>query len=108
MKKSNFSKPGTKRSGIQKSYIYEQLLILCPTVMNPPPRYEMWIKTREVADKCNISIYSARIYLLELVQEGKVLCSHQSINNSLRWYPLLQDEVVLAMQKEELTHRKQI
>ncbi|WP_417903533.1 FaeA/PapI family transcriptional regulator [Chania multitudinisentens] len=46
----------------------------------------MWPKTRELADQCGVNIYVARTLLLALEKEGKVHCSHRSINNSLRWY----------------------
>lgn len=90
MEISGVNKCGVKRSGMKKLYVYEQLQALCPTVTYPPPQYEVWLKTREIADKCDISVYSARLYLLKLEQEGKVLCSHKCINNSLRWYPVSQ------------------
>lgn len=51
---------------------------------HPPP--EQWPKTRELADKCGENIYTTRTLLLALEKEGKVHCTHRSINNSLRWY----------------------
>jgi hypothetical protein len=81
-----------KKSDVQKFNIYKSLLVLCPIVESPPPQYDEWPKTREIAEGCDISIYSARIYLLELEKDGKVLCSHKSINNSLRWYPCFKNE----------------
>lgn len=50
----------------------------------PPP--EQWPKTRELADRCGENIYVTRTLLLALEKEGKVRCTHRSINNSLRWY----------------------
>ncbi|WP_367316852.1 FaeA/PapI family transcriptional regulator [Enterobacter roggenkampii] len=78
------------KSEMHKRNIYEQLLNLCSPVIFPPPPYDLWVKTRDIADKCNISIYSARLYLLELESDGKIMCSHQIVNNSLRWYPKMQ------------------
>lgn len=75
-----------KKSEMQKLHVYETLLTLRPVAMHPP-QYEAWLKTREIADACNQSIYTARLYLLALEQEGKVFCSHRNINNSLHWYP---------------------
>jgi hypothetical protein len=51
-----------------------------------PPAPEHWPKTRELADKCGENIYTTRTLLLALEKEGKVSCTHRSINNSLRWY----------------------
>lgn len=58
-----------------------------PEVLSPPPEPVDWPKTRQLADMCDESIYTARLLLLSLENEGKVLCSHRSIGNSLRWYP---------------------
>ncbi|MGE4781572.1 hypothetical protein AB8960_21085 [Yersinia enterocolitica] len=55
-------------------------------VLSPPPDPADWLKTRLLADMCNEDIYTARLLLLSLENEGKVLCSHCSIGNSLRWY----------------------
>lgn len=55
-----------------------------PAAIIPPP--EQWPKTRELADKCGENIYTTRTLLLALEKEGKVRCTHRSINNSLRWY----------------------
>ncbi|WP_425585500.1 FaeA/PapI family transcriptional regulator [Yokenella regensburgei] len=56
-------------------------------VLSPPPAPDQWLKTRLLADLCDEDIYTARLLLLSLENEGKVLCSHRSIGNSLRWYP---------------------
>lgn len=85
-KNNNSNKTDISKSEMHKRNIYEQLLILCSPVISPPPPYDFWVKTRDIADKCNISIYSARLYLLELANDGKILCSYQIVNNSLRWY----------------------
>lgn len=79
---------------MQKLKIYKTLLSLCPTIESPPPQYEVWPKTRDIAEGSDVSIYSVRMYLLELEKDGKILCSHKSINNSLRWYPFIQIEDV--------------
>lgn len=81
-----------KKSEIKKLDVYKALLTLC-SIDKHPPQYDAWLKTREIADACNQSIYSARLYLLALEQEGKVFCSHRNINNSLRWYPCWQGSV---------------
>jgi hypothetical protein len=59
--------------------------IALDTLQEPPPP-ELWPKTRELADKCGENIYVTRTLLLALEKEGKVHCTHRSINNSLRWY----------------------
>lgn len=56
------------------------------TERHHPPPPEQWPKTRELADKCGENIYTTRTLLLALEKEGKVRCTHRSINNSLRWY----------------------
>ncbi|MNI31148.1 FaeA-like protein [compost metagenome] len=78
-----------KKSDVKKQNIYGALLTLCPAVEGNIPHYDDWPKTREIADACNETIYSARLYLLALADEGKIYCSYQNVNNSLRWYPRL-------------------
>ncbi|MGY3885110.1 FaeA/PapI family transcriptional regulator [Aeromonas aquatica] len=76
-----------KKSDIRKQRVYRALMDLCPVMEEGVPPYEAWPKTREVADACNETIYSARLHLLALAQEGRVFCSYKNVNNSLRWYP---------------------
>lgn len=76
----------------KKLDIYKTLLSLVPIIKSPPPQYDAWPKTRVIADACDISIYSARVYLLELKKDGKVLCSHKKINKSLHWYPYFSND----------------
>ncbi|WP_293534627.1 faeA-like family protein [Pluralibacter sp.] len=64
------------------------LYSLCQNVHPPPPDPILWPKTRQLADACNEDIYTARLLLLSLEKDGKVLCSHRSVQNSLRWYPV--------------------
>ncbi|MNI47810.1 hypothetical protein D3C73_1023460 [compost metagenome] len=83
-----------KKSDVKKQKIYGALLALCPAVEGNIPPYDDWPKTRKIADACNETIYSARLYLLALADEGAVYCSYQNVNNSLRWYPrLCKDEL---------------
>lgn len=51
----------------------------------PPP--SKWPTTRQIADAHDISIYKARLLLLELVKQGRVVVSNLPVSNSLRWYP---------------------
>ncbi|MDA5483533.1 hypothetical protein PGS49_23355 [Yersinia intermedia] len=50
------------------------------------PPQNRWPKTRDIANICDISIYSSRSVLLGLVARGKVQVTAHSINNSLRWF----------------------
>ena len=49
-----------------------------------------------MANSCNETIYTTRLMLLQLEEEGKVLCSHRRIQNSLRWYPAHTKESMTA------------
>lgn len=70
----------------------KMLLLMCPEVQEPPPEPARWPKTRQLADACNEDIYTARLLLLSLEKDRKVICTHRSIQNSLRWYPVSQKE----------------
>lgn len=48
-----------------------------------PLPQEQWPKTRELADKYDENIYTARTLLLAFEKEGKIRFSHRSINNTL-------------------------
>ncbi|WP_071882817.1 FaeA/PapI family transcriptional regulator [Chania multitudinisentens] len=50
------------------------------------PPTEQWPKTRDVAEHCEITIYIARYYLMQLVESNKVHVAPKSVDNSLRWY----------------------
>jgi hypothetical protein len=71
----------------KKQLLLKAMYAALPEVLSPPPVPEKWLKTRQLADLCDEDIYTARLLLLSLEQEGKILCSHRSIGNSLRWYP---------------------
>lgn len=71
----------------RKLRLMEVLCIICGEVIDPPPAQTRWPKTRMLANSCNETIYTTRLMLLQLEEEGKVLCSHRRIQNSLRWYP---------------------
>ncbi|AVX36816.1 FaeA/PapI family transcriptional regulator [Yersinia massiliensis] len=81
----------SKKYRARKEMMLSQLQSLCSASNDaytltqlPPP--ESWPKTRELADRCNESIYATRTMLLTLEREGKVYCTFSSINNSLRWF----------------------
>lgn len=71
----------------KKRIMMEAVYTACPEVLSPPPGPELWPKTRLLANICNEDIYTARLLLLSLEQDGKLLCSKRRIQNSLRWYP---------------------
>ncbi|WP_420543020.1 FaeA/PapI family transcriptional regulator [Serratia bockelmannii] len=52
-----------------------------------PPPQDTWATTRQISDTLDISIYQARLLLLDLVKYGLVLVSDRRFNKSLRWYP---------------------
>ncbi|MGL1813978.1 UNVERIFIED_CONTAM: hypothetical protein GPA08_22550 [Serratia marcescens] len=54
-----------------------------------PPCQE-WPSTRQLADAHDISIYKARLLLLDLVKNGLVTVCIPKANSTLRWYPLTQ------------------
>lgn len=76
------------RAETNKKMVHHALLFLTKERNELPADYNEWIKTREISDLCNVSIYTARLYLLELEKEGHVLCSHKVVSNSLRWFPV--------------------
>lgn len=51
------------------------------------PPADVWVTTRQISDVHDISIYKARLLLLDLVKLGLVIVSDGPVNNSLRWYP---------------------
>lgn len=77
-----------ERQLLKKRLLYALQLLSPPLERynHCPPQTE-WPSTRQLADPLDISIYKARIILLDMVKEGEVVVSTQPINNSLRWYP---------------------
>lgn len=43
-------------------------------------------KTRDVADKAQLDIYTARLVLMKLVDEKRARMSETKVMNSLRWF----------------------
>lgn len=69
--------------------VLQTLKRLAPFTNNDiTPTPGTWPTTRQIANAHGISIYKARLVLLELVRQGHVIVSDGAINNSLRWYPL--------------------
>jgi hypothetical protein len=54
-----------------------------------PPRQE-WPSTRQLADAHDISIYKARLLLLDMVKNDQATVCSPKVNSTLRWYPLTQ------------------
>jgi hypothetical protein len=54
----------------------------------PPP--SSWPSTRQIAEAHNMSIYKARLLLLDMVNKGLVTVSDRAISNSLRWFPRIE------------------
>ena len=52
---------------------------------SPPPVIN-WPKTRELADKAQLDIYTARLVLMKLVDEDSARMSETKVMNSLRWF----------------------
>lgn len=75
------------KAEVNKEMVYNGLLSLVSECKAVPNDDFKWVKTREVADQCDMSIYSARVYLIALENDGRVLRSEGSLNNSLGWYP---------------------
>lgn len=78
-----------RKAEVKKEMVYNGLLALVNNYKTVPYDDFQWVKTREVADQCEMSIYSARIYLIALESDGRVHRSDDSLNNSLGWYPKL-------------------
>ncbi|AIN18262.1 hypothetical protein CH54_1677 [Yersinia rochesterensis] len=57
----------------------EQFTESLPPVIN-------WPKTRELADKAQLDIYTARLVLMKLVDENRARMSETKVMNSLRWF----------------------
>lgn len=75
-----------RKLNVQMEVAHRALLELCQEVGSRPDDMSTWPKTRDVANACNASIYSARRWLLALRDEGLIAGSDESIHNSLRWY----------------------
>ena len=77
--------------GPQSRLLREVLITLLnlapPSTGNVIPSPGDWPTTRQIANAHDLSIYKARLLLLELTKIGLVIVSERAINNSLRWYP---------------------
>lgn len=89
----NMKKFNTCLNGSTQLRLHREILItllhLAPPLddKNMLPQQATWPTTRQISDAHNISIYKARLHLLELASQRWVIVSDEVINNSLRWYP---------------------
>ncbi|WP_145520678.1 faeA-like family protein [Yersinia mollaretii] len=79
-----------KPNHLRKEEVMEILLERCSVLKeqfteSPPPVIH-WPKTRELADKAHLDIYTARLVLIKLVDEKRVRMSETKVMNSLRWF----------------------
>lgn len=68
--------------------ILEALRVLSSSDCLPltlPPQ-GLWPKTRDIANYCDLSIYSTRHYLMKLVHNHRAYVSAGLLHNSLRWW----------------------
>lgn len=81
------SRKQQERQRLQDQLLFTLLRLSLPTASNAPPPETDWCTTRQLADAHNISIYKARIILLDMAKNGEVMVTPQRVNNTLRWYP---------------------
>lgn len=76
----------TKKKKIIKKKLISSLSELCAVrCISPETPPEKWLSTREIADQCQLGIYQARYFLLQLAEEQLVVTTSGSVNNALRW-----------------------
>lgn len=77
---------------VQKAKVLDTLGYVCAQIRtsklmdNEVVSENLWPTTRYLSDCCGESIYTTRIILLRLVDEGKVIKSTSRFNNSLHWF----------------------
>jgi FaeA-like protein len=79
-------KQNNKRKEEVMGILEEQCSILKEQFTESPPPVINWPKTRELADKAQLDIYTARLVLMKLVDENRVKMSETKVMNSLRWF----------------------
>lgn len=72
-----------KKSQDKLNRVFVALRTLSP--LESTRNEELWPKTRDISDLCDINIYISRYYLMKLVKEKKAAVSEGIINNSKRW-----------------------
>ncbi|ATM84715.1 faeA-like family protein [Yersinia massiliensis] len=68
------------------SILEERCLFLKKQFSESIPPVDSWPKTRELADKAELDIYTARLVLMKLVDENRAKMSETKVLNSLRWF----------------------
>ncbi|AHM75635.1 FaeA/PapI family transcriptional regulator [Yersinia hibernica] len=79
-------KPKDQRKEEVMGILEEQCNFLKEQFIESPPPVINWPKTRELADKAQLDIYTARLVLMKLVDENRVKMSETKVMNSLRWF----------------------
>ncbi|MBJ2078376.1 FaeA/PapI family transcriptional regulator [Serratia ureilytica] len=77
----------TKKKTLHREILISLVNLSPPPNDDHPPPENTWAATRQIADAHDISIYKARLLLLELTHQGLVVVTDGPVNNSLRWYP---------------------
>jgi hypothetical protein len=71
---------------IDKVLMALQVLCNYECSSSPLPSQTLWPQTRQVADFCDMNIFTCRRYLMKLVKSNQAYVSAGLINNSWRWY----------------------
>ncbi|WP_392432197.1 FaeA/PapI family transcriptional regulator [Yersinia sp. HM-2024] len=79
-------KPKDQRKEEIMGILEEYCHVLKEQFSESPPPVINWPKTRELADKAQLDIYTARLVLMKLVDENRVKMSETKVMNSLRWF----------------------
>lgn len=84
---------GVTRRGAKRNILLEQLYsaLRKRSQKQPPPGYDEWICTRDLAEDCEMGIYQTRSMLLKLVEQQRIVVTPAPIANSLRWYAVIKD-----------------
>lgn len=79
-------KPKNQRKEEVMSILEEKCHALKEQFSESLPPVTNWPKTRELADKAQLDIYTARLVLMKLVDENRAKMSETKVMNSLRWF----------------------
>ncbi|MBS0055612.1 faeA-like family protein [Yersinia sp. Marseille-Q3913] len=79
-------KPKNQRKEEVMGILEETCHVLKEQFSESVPPVESWPKTRELADKAQLDIYTARLVLMKLVAENRAKMSETKVLNSLRWF----------------------
>ncbi|CFQ34977.1 MULTISPECIES: hypothetical protein [Yersinia] len=79
-------KPKNQRKEEVMEILAETCHVLKEQFNESVPPVDSWPKTRELADKAQLDIYTARLVLMKLVDENRAKMSETKVLNSLRWF----------------------